>query len=97
MSDNSPVTELVKMRDWAEAQLAQGDQEVWRAFLLARLSETIGGLLAGHAATRADEAVITAHDRPPLRLVVSDVRQDVDDVLGQYVRWVFPATEERHR
>ena len=45
-------SELVKLRDWANAELAKGTGEPWHSMLLVRLTETLSALLAGRAARR---------------------------------------------
>jgi len=48
--------ELARVRAWARDQLDHGTDQPWSTFLLDRLHETIGALLAGMAATRAVDA-----------------------------------------
>ena len=66
--------ELVRVRDWANSQLAKGEEQPWSAFLLTRLAETIDALLAGRAESRAAKSSDT-----PLRLVVSNSSQTCKD------------------
>ncbi len=68
----NPVTEadLARVRDWASAQLADRDVQPWSTFLLTRLGETIGALLAGMAATRGVDS--REAQEAPLRLVASN-------------------------
>lgn len=71
MTPNDTIEgELARIREWAKDQLAHGGDQPWSTFLLDRLSETIGALLAGMAATRAVDAR-QAGEMHGLRLVAS--------------------------
>ena len=73
MPNETMDAELVKVRAWANDQLAQGKDEPWSSFLLARLSETIDALLAGKAAARILDAQKGHGSELGLRLVASNV------------------------
>src|SRR5436190_24341310 len=59
-SRNAPMpteitqAELARVRDWANRQLAHGGEQPWSAFLLTRLGEPSGPLLARMAASQPD-------------------------------------------
>lgn len=72
MTAEIPQAELDRVRDWAERQLAGGRELPWRAFLLARLGETIDAFLAGMATGQPQVADGPAPVRSVPRLVVSN-------------------------
>jgi hypothetical protein len=72
MPNETMDAELVKIRAWANDQLAHGKDEPWSSFLLTRLSETIDALLAGRAATRTLDAQKGHGSELGLRLVASN-------------------------
>ena len=72
MPNETMDAELVKVRAWANDQLAHGKDQPWSSFLLTRLSETIDALLAGMAATRTLDAQNGHGSVLGLRLVASN-------------------------
>lgn len=81
MTPNDTIEgELARVREWAKDQLAHGADQPWSTFLLDRLHETIGALLAGMAATRAVDAR-QAGEMHGLRLVATKARADaIEDI-----------------
>ena len=71
-------SELMKLRDWANAELAKGTGEPWHSMLLVRLAETLDALLAGRAARRSQEP---SPVRSPVRSlrVVGGKRPQLDE------------------
>ena len=93
MPNDSIEGELARIREWAKDQLAHGGDQPWSTFLLDRLSETIGALLAGMAATRAVDAR-QAGEMYGLRLVASkadpETIQDFPRTSGARLRRAEP-------
>ena len=71
MANDMTESELMRVRDWANLQLATGEEPPWSSFLLNRLVETIEALLAGKA---ADATSDTSASGAVLRLVISNPR-----------------------
>ena len=67
--------DLVKVRDWANDQLAKAGEQPWSTFLLVRLTETIDALLAGRAVVRAEGSAQLTASGSSVRLVVSNAPQ----------------------
>jgi hypothetical protein len=71
-------SELMKLRDWANVELAKGTGEPWHSMLLARLAETLDALLAGRAASRPQRS---SPGKSPVRSlrVVGGKRPQIDE------------------
>jgi hypothetical protein len=82
MPNDTIEGELARVREWAKDQLEHGSDQPWSSFLLDRLHETIGALLAGMAATRAVDAR-RAGEMPGLRLVASKTDLDAIEDLAK--------------
>ena len=71
MPNDAIEGDLTRVQQWARAERANVDEQLWATFLLLRLDETITALLAGMAASRVAVAQGTGAG-PCLRLVASN-------------------------
>lgn len=69
--------DLQKIRDWADAKIATGEEPPWAWYQYMKLCETLDAILAGMAATTT-ESLRQSPDNPDvhLRLVDSTCQQD---------------------
>lgn len=70
-------TELERVREWANAKIATGDEPPWAWFQYMKLRETLDAILAGMAAVTTESSPQSA-PRPGahLRLVDSTCQRD---------------------
>lgn len=72
--------DLQRVRDWADAKIATGEEPPWAWFQYMKLRETLDAILAGMAATTLQTASSPVSEPRPgtgPRLVASNSPQDI--------------------
>ncbi len=70
-------SELQKVREWADAKIASGEEPPWAWFQYMKLRETLDAILTGIDSTTTESSLQSAvHQETHLRLVASTDQRD---------------------
>jgi len=75
-TDNKPLSELKRVREWAHEKIQGGNEPPWAWYQYMKLIEAVDAILDGLAATTENLQQSAEHQGTQLRLVASNDSRD---------------------